>query len=185
MHWLSTLFQVLGKPFQWWVVVAPWEQGLRVRLGRTSAFLAPGIHLRVPFLDRVYVQSVRLRTLIETNQTATTKDRRTVTFSLATDFCITDIRQLFEAFSSPEITIGAKALAAAAAYIAEHDREAITPAAIAQAATDHVSFANCGIGRVCSSVTAFSEGRTLRLIHSEYRTGAGLYSLDGENSGLR
>ena len=63
MEWLSTIVRSLWRPFQWWVVVAQWELGLRIRLGKKTKALNPGIHFRIPFLDRIYIQSARLRTI--------------------------------------------------------------------------------------------------------------------------
>lgn len=49
------------RQFQIWVVVAPWEQAVRVRLGKHLSVLNAGVHLKLPFADLVYLQSVRLR----------------------------------------------------------------------------------------------------------------------------
>ena len=73
MSWLSSVFGFF-KSFQLWVTVAPWEMGLRVRLGKTATVLCPGPHWRIPFLDRMFVQQVRLRSLGIGGQTVTTKD---------------------------------------------------------------------------------------------------------------
>lgn len=52
----------------------PWEAALRVRLGRRVVMLGPGFHLRIPFLDRTFVRSVRLRTISDSGQTVVTQD---------------------------------------------------------------------------------------------------------------
>jgi len=184
-NWFSTIAQAFSKPLQWWVVIAPWEQGLRVRLGKTSIVLRSGIHFRIPWLDRVYVQSIRERTIIETNQTATTRDGRTVTFSLATNFRIYDIQRLFDSLSSPEITIGSRAIASATSFIATHERAEIDPESIGQASTAGVQLGDWGIADVLSTVTAFSEARTYRIMTNEYRTGTNLWNIDTNDSGLR
>ena len=49
------------KALQMWVTIAPWEQGLRVRLGRRVKLLGAGVHLRLPVLDVLYIQTVRTR----------------------------------------------------------------------------------------------------------------------------
>lgn len=55
--WLSRLFGS-WKPF---VVVAPWEVAVLVRLGRQAGALGPGPHWRIPFLDQVTLVNTRLR----------------------------------------------------------------------------------------------------------------------------
>ena len=57
LHWLSQLF----SSWKCWVVIAPWEIGVRVRLGRAGVALAPGPHWRIPFLDEVTLVNTRLR----------------------------------------------------------------------------------------------------------------------------
>src|SRR6267143_1793761 len=122
MEWLTTLLRAFAQPFQWWIVVAPWERGLRIRLGKAAAELAPGIHWRIPFLDRIYLQSVRTRTITETYQTISSQDGCTLVLSIAIDFVITDLRQMFDTLSSPEATLKCRATAAIAEFVALRNR---------------------------------------------------------------
>lgn len=184
--WLTTFFSVFGRPLQWWVVIAPWEQGILVRLGKVAATLAPGIHFRVPFLDRIYVQSVRRRTLISTNLTATTLDGKTITFTLATDFYISNIRKLFDSLSGPEATIGSRAASAATLFISTNERGAISPATIGTEATSAIETGDWGIAGVVCTVMTFSESRAYRIMSNDYQCGVGLFNLDDkEHCGLR
>ena len=57
LEWLSRL---LGS-WKFWVVVPPWDIGVRVRLGKKATALAPGIHFRIPFIDDVVLINTRLR----------------------------------------------------------------------------------------------------------------------------
>lgn len=184
MHWLTTLFQTIGKPFQWWTVVAIWENGIRIRLGKTATMLNPGIHLRIPFLDRVYVQSIRCRTFIDMNQTATTLDGKTITFSLATDFKINDMKQFFNSLSSPESTIGSRAVAVATQFIATNNMSNVTPSTVSKAATIGVLSENWGLEISCR-VTTFCQAKTFRLLSADYRTTSGLSHFETTDSGKR
>ncbi len=56
-RWLSELVGS-WKP---WVVIPPWDLGVRVRLGRTAVALRAGIYLRIPFLDEVTLVNTRMR----------------------------------------------------------------------------------------------------------------------------
>ena len=57
LEWLSRAF----GSWKFWIVVPPWDIGVRVRLGRRGAELEPGPHWRIPFLDDVLLVNTRLR----------------------------------------------------------------------------------------------------------------------------
>ena len=57
--WLSRIV----NSWKFWIVVAPWEVGIRVRIGKHARALQPGPHFRIPFLDRITVVNTRLRVL--------------------------------------------------------------------------------------------------------------------------
>lgn len=61
MNWLQVIGSWLAR-LRFWVVVAPWELAVRVRCGRRVRTLPPGFRLRIPVVDRVYVQCSRVRT---------------------------------------------------------------------------------------------------------------------------
>jgi len=61
---VNAVLEAIGKflsSWKPWVVVAPWERGVRVRLGKVAVQLDPGFHLRIPVLDRVLLVNTRLR----------------------------------------------------------------------------------------------------------------------------
>ena len=47
--------------WKFWIVVPPWEVGLRVRLGSNAVRLDPGPHWRIPFVDVVLLVNTRTR----------------------------------------------------------------------------------------------------------------------------
>ena len=57
LHWLSQLF----SSWKCWIVIAPWEIGVRVRLGRNATALVPGPHWRIPFIDEITLVNTRMR----------------------------------------------------------------------------------------------------------------------------
>lgn len=61
MNAFVEILRSFWRCFIWWVVIQPWEQGIRVRLGKKRVRLEPGIHFRIPYLDAVFKQSNRLR----------------------------------------------------------------------------------------------------------------------------
>ena len=179
MAWLTQLLTAFSKPFKWWIVIAPWERGLRVRLGKTATTLIPGPHWRIPFLDRVYVQSIRLRTIMETNQTLSTKDGKVVTLSFAVRFIINDVAKLYQSVYNPETTMGTIVMSSVAQHVGETMACDLTALQIEQAVNANLDeVRGWGIGEVGFSVTGFAFTRTYRILNSDYRVGAGLYDLD-------
>ncbi len=57
LSWLSQIF----SSWRFWIVIAPWEIGVRVRLGKNARALNPGPHLRIPFIDVIVLVNTRLR----------------------------------------------------------------------------------------------------------------------------
>ena len=57
IQWMTQFFGA-WKP---WLVVKPWEIGIRIRLGKTAKTLQPGFHLRIPLLDQMQVVNTRVR----------------------------------------------------------------------------------------------------------------------------
>lgn len=176
MEWLTTLLQTFAKPFQWWVVVAPWERGLRIRLGKVVVHLTPGIHFRIPFLDRVHVQSVRLRTLLVTSQSFTTKDGQPVTVSFTVEFSIVDLRLMFDSLSAPDKTLMYRAAAAIGDFIGAHDKTEIAVPAMEASATNALASFGCGLGKIRVRLTTMAHARALRVILHEYGETSGLHN---------
>jgi len=61
---VNQLFEWLSKfvsSWKFWIVVPPWDIGVRVRLGKNATALAPGPHLRIPFVDQMMLVNTRLR----------------------------------------------------------------------------------------------------------------------------
>jgi hypothetical protein len=58
---IDAIMRLLGA-VAFWVIVQPWEQCLRVRMGKHVRMLPSGFHWRLPLIDTVFKQSVRMRT---------------------------------------------------------------------------------------------------------------------------
>lgn len=57
---LEFLSQFFGK-WKFWIVVPPWDIGVRVRLGKVLTKLEPGLHFRIPLLDEIVLVNTRQR----------------------------------------------------------------------------------------------------------------------------
>ncbi len=167
--------------FVWWFVVAPWERALRVRAGSRVREVGPGLHLRVPYLDVIYRQSVRLHFSSLNPQTVTTEDGQTVTFAGIFGYVIEDLRALYQTMSSPDTTMQALVAGALAQYISTHPWAECAPDVIEQAVVNEVDIARYGLGRPQLSLTTYARVRTYRLImdeHQIYSTLIGLHNAE-------
>lgn len=180
MTWLSQLFGFF-RAFQLWVVVAPWESGLRIRLGKTSEVLHPGPHWRIPFLDRIFVQPVRLRTISDSGQTMATKDGKVLTLAVAVSYAIGDIQQLYSTVSNPEVTLLYQVQGLIAKVVANATSTEISPGLIEQLVTERMPASAWGLRDVSLMVTSFAFVRTFRLLNYDYRNVSKTDELDHHN----
>lgn len=157
--------QILGL-FQWWIVIAPWEAVIRVRRGNRTAVLAPGIHFRIPVLDRFFIQQSKKRYMNTPTQTVTTKDRQAVTVSGGTAYSVVDISVLYNSLSDADDVIQVETLALVAEYIAAHDLADVSPERIQAYVTEHLKLERYGLGDVSFLITDFVCVRTYRIINT-------------------
>ena len=170
---LYDIFAKVGGLFRWWVVVAPWEQAVRVRLGKRATLLHPGLHLRIPGLDRVYRESVRLRTVDLGLQTISTTDGKTVTLSGFIRYKVVDLLEVMNALHHPEDTLADEAMGAIAKCVQTSMAASVTPSAVEEAATLAVQDIGYGLGCMSVGITDFAFVRTYRIIQEARRWNKG------------
>lgn len=164
MNWINDLFSYLSKIFQWWIIVLPWERGIRVRLGKRVKVLTEGTYLRFPIIDQVFVQTTRTRFLSMPIQTLTTKDGKTITINASVGYNIEDILKLYNSIYSPETTILSIAMGAISEYVASHDFADCLPDMIEQNTSKMLSGNQYGLGDVTFKITGYAVVRTFRFI---------------------
>jgi len=169
MTWLSQIFGMF-KTFQCWITIAPWESALRVRCGRSAVPLGPGVHPRVPFIDRIFVQAVRLRPIFDTGQTIATKDGRVLTVSFVIYYSIRDMLTMYQTVSNPESMLIGRVQGVISRVVTSTRSEDLTPGTIEAAVTADLNVVDWGLGEVKLEVTTFAYVRTYRLINYEYRS---------------
>ena len=170
MRWIGQILSSLAQPFKWWIVVAPWEGALRIRLGKVAGELGPGIHFRVPFLDRLYIQSLRLRTISDTGQTMTTQDGKVVTIAIGIEYGIANLLRVYEALANPEAVLMYRVQGIISDHVATTDAQLLSPHTIQEAVTGKLPVSEWGMDRLCLHVTSFAFVRTYRLLMNDYRT---------------
>lgn len=104
---LTWLQQALNA-WKLWVVVPPWEIGVRVRLGRNAVALPPGLHLQVPLVDAITLVNTRTR-IISTPPVTLTEGRFSRTRTAVVDYRIADPLRAMMAFSQPGTAVQARA----------------------------------------------------------------------------
>lgn len=183
MNWLTTILHSMSRPLKWWVVVATWEQGVRVRLGKNPKRLDCGIHFRIPFLDRVYVQATRLRVIACDGQSITTRDGVTVTFKIAVSYQIRDVLKMYMSASSPEGLLMFRSLSTASRTIASSDSKEIGPEQIEKAINEGVCGRAMGLESVQISVITYCTVRCYRMITGDGWIPTGNNLENEDNSG--
>jgi regulator of protease activity HflC (stomatin/prohibitin superfamily) len=165
MNFLSSIFGFF-KSFQFWVVVAPWELGLRIRLGKTAVVLRPGPHIRIPFLDRMYVQPTRLRTISGIAQTVTTKDVKAFTVGTAVMYQIADILKLHMAVANPESSLLNLIYGVISKIVTDRLSTELTLETLETQVIKELPTADWGLSDVKLIVTTFAFTRVLRLLNT-------------------
>lgn len=161
---LDKALSAIGRILVWWIVVAPWEKGVRVRFGKCVHILDAGIHWRFPVIDRVYLQGVRLRTVDLSTQTVTTTCGTALTVAGNVSYSIGDIRQVFDTLSQPEDTLADLANSAIARFVSSHNLAECRHELIERAASTALELDRYGLSEGEVHITDLVAARTYRLM---------------------
>ncbi len=169
MNEIFAAFSNLIGQVIFWATVAPWEQAIRVRAGKHVRRLEPGFHWRVPILDQINKQSVRLRTAHVPTQTLSTKDGFTVVAGAAIGYAIADIEKLYRGLHHAEDTLTQMTAAALADCVFSNNRVDVTPDHISACVTEKLTeaFDPFGLEKVTVRVTDFAFVRAIRLVQDQ------------------
>lgn len=168
MEWAKQIFEAIQKLFVWWVIVNPWELGVRSRAGRKSELLRSGCHFRIPYFDTVLIQPVRERVVNLSPQVCSTADKEVITVCINISYQITDIAKVYNTIHNPEGTICSIAMGEASKviselYLADCDQRKVEEVIL-------YSLADLDIGIEIKGVriVTFAKVRTYRLIQDEH-----------------
>lgn len=79
---------------RFWQVVAPFEEGVQLRLGKFHRVLACGLHFVLPFgIDHCLIQCVVPTTHSLGDESSTTKDGKSIGFAAVVTYQIRDIKK--------------------------------------------------------------------------------------------
>jgi regulator of protease activity HflC (stomatin/prohibitin superfamily) len=167
MYQVKEFFEYIFNAVKIWIIIQPWQQGLRVRNGKDVKLLNGGIYFKLPYFDSVYVQETRLRVVSLPIQTLTSKDLKTVTLSGSIGYSITNIETLYKTLYHPETTISNMAMSEMSNFIFNNDLKNIDPARIEKAVLSKLNAEDYGLKFEYFQITSFAVVRTLRLIQDQ------------------
>lgn len=174
MNQIKELFQYLFQSFKFWVIIQPWEQGLRVRAGKKIKRMNGGLYFRIPYLDSIYVQETRLRIADLAMQTLTSKDFKTITIGGCIGYSITDLEKLYKTLYLPEVTISNLSMSEISAFVFQNDMADISPSKLEEAVLKKLNTEDYGLKFEYFKINNFAVVRTLRLIQDQSWISEGL-----------
>lgn len=167
---IRELFQQLGRLFTWIIVVAPWEQALRVRCGKHVRLLSSGIYLRIPLFDRVYRQPTRRRITMIRQQTITTTDGKAITLSASVGFSICDLELLYRSLHDPHDTIEAEIAGCISEFVSQRTKADVNMADVIAHLRESIALEKYGLTGAEYNLINFVETRIYRLITGDLPT---------------
>lgn len=130
MSFIQSLLEFLRSLLNWWFIVEPWEQAIRVRLGNRVKLFNAGIHVKVPFFDVLYKQNNRRRVSSIPLQTLTTKDDIALTVHGSIGYKIADILKLHMTLQDAEDSVRQEVLGCITKYVVETNSADCRPSTI-------------------------------------------------------
>jgi hypothetical protein len=165
---LLDLFKQFTDLFVWWTVIQPWEQGIRVRLGKHRTRLTPGLHVKIPHLDLIYRQTTRRRYTQFGPNTVTTRDGHTITIAGAVGYSIKDLDKLYNGLQHPEDSLHAMVSGRVSEYITTHDLADCTPEMIVSRVRPHLGLTKFGLRNEHFVLNTYARVKTYRLIMDQH-----------------
>ncbi|HEX7012571.1 MAG TPA: SPFH domain-containing protein [Steroidobacteraceae bacterium] len=164
MSWFQHIIDVIRGLFQWWFIVLPWEQGVRIRLGKHVKQFGDGVHMQIPFIDRVYIQNTRMRIASLSPQTLTTADGKTITCAGSLRYRVKDVMTLYRTLHQAEETIKLQVEGLLADYIIRHNLPECSPCVVSDHVTAQLDLSRYGLNDTQFFLTDFAVVKTFRLI---------------------
>jgi len=166
------------RPF---VVVGPWEQGVRIRFGKTAKLLYPGFHLIIPILDRVFVYGTQRRTVNIPMQTVTTSDGAPITIAGACAYTIKNLLTLYTSLHCPDDAVISFSQGAVAKFVTGHPVAEIDPEKIEAYVVKQIDLTKYGLSQIEVFITDMVRVKTYRIINdSRYQSLGDILRLTGK-----
>lgn len=167
MTWIKDLIDYISKLFTWWIVIMPWEQGIRVTLGKKTTLLNEGVYLKLPLLHTVYLQEKRLRVINLPIQTISSQDGFAITIGCSIGYSIIDITKLYNSLYQPDMTLSSIASSHLAKYISSHALRECNVEGIESYVNAEMKNLDYGLKYEYIRVVNFAVVKTFRLIQDQ------------------
>lgn len=166
---IRDILAAIQNLFTWVVLVSPWEQALRIRLGKHVRLLHAGVFLRIPFFDRVYRQSIRRRLHVIPAQNLTSLDGKTITLGASVGYTIVDLMKLYNTLHNATDTIESEVSSIVAEYISTHNFAECNPARIEEYTRPRINLQKYGLGEAEFYIINFVAAKAYRIIGGDVR----------------
>lgn len=170
MNQLGQILEFLQKLIVWWVTIMPWEQAVHIRMGNRVKVIGAGLHVRIPFIDRVYVQTTRVRVMQGPPQTVSTKDGKTVTIATNIGYAIEDILKLYQTLYHAEMTLSNIMQGIMSDEVFSRNIADCTPSILEAVLREKLTGSQFGLRFDYMKITSFAVVRTYRLIQDSHWT---------------
>ncbi len=170
MEWIQTFINRFTEGFTWFYILQPWEQALRIRLGKKIVKYEGGLHFKIPYIDTLFKQNTRLRLSVVPVQTITTLDHKTVTTSGALSYRVQDIEPLYMALHMAEDTISRQTQGIISKYIAWHEYCECSPEQVMIHVNATLDLEKYGLADVQYLLKDYAVVRTYRFITGNMET---------------
>ena len=174
MNQIQQFFEYILNAIKIWIIVQPWQEGIRVRNGKGIKKLSKGIYFRIPYFDSIYIQENRLRVASMPMQTLTTKDLKTITINGAIGYQIKNVVTLYQTLYHPETTLINITMSEVAEYVFTKNLNEITPQEIEKYVLEKLSSKDYGLNFEYYRITTFAVVRTFRFIQDQSWVSEGL-----------
>lgn len=180
MNQVREFLEYIFNAIKVWVIVQPWENGLRVRNGKKVKKLKGGIFFRLPYFDSIYIQEIRLRVTETPMQTLTSSDNQTITLNSSFGYVITDLEKLYNTLYQPEKTLQNIVMSELANIVWKSNMKEVSPEIMENKILsildeeDH----DYGVKFEYFKITNFAIVKTLRLIQDQSWISEGLDMTD-------
>jgi regulator of protease activity HflC (stomatin/prohibitin superfamily) len=174
MNQLGQIFEFLQKLVIWWVTIMPWEEAVHVRMGKKVTILKGGLHMRIPFVDRVYVQTTRTRIIPGNIQTITTMDGKCVTVLINMGYRIVDIEKLYTTLYHADATLLSMIQGIIADEVCHRPLIQCTPDQLEKAVQQEMKGELWGLEFEFIKIVGFAVVKTYRLIQDGHYLGGTL-----------
>lgn len=174
MNIVKDIIDYLSKLFTWWVIVMPWEQGIRVTLGKKQILMNKGVYLKLPFVHHVFIQEKRLRVINVPIQTISSKDGFALTISCAVGYSIEDITKLYSSLYQPDMTIINIVASKISEFICSNDLKLCIPSSIEEQINKSIITTDYGLKYEYVRIINFACVKTFRIIQDQSYSYEGL-----------